>query len=209
MDERITSYYSGDETLYRKSIPTFGEVGFRHLHLEQDVPIIHEWVTQPYAVYWGMNGFTLEETMKAHQELLARPDYDILIGTRSDKAIFMMECYKASEDIIGSYYDALPGDYGMHILISPPEQGHRIHHFTWNVFSCVMDFLFNNPKVERVIVEPDVRNEKIHVLNKRAGFQYQKIIQLPHKTAHLACCTRQDYTNALYHTDNLKETSER
>ena len=56
-----------------------------------------------------------------------------------------------------------------------------------------MDYFFSLPYVERVVVEPDVNNEKIHVLNKKAGFVYQGEIQLPNKVAALAICTRENY----------------
>ena len=47
------------------------------------------------------------------------------------------------------------------------------------------------------MVEPDARNHKIHQLNKKAGFVFQKVLELPHKKAHLEFCTREDYYNAL------------
>jgi siderophore synthetase component len=83
----------------------------------------------------------------------------------------------------------------MHILIAPSE--HPITHFTWAAFTVLMDFMFSNPAVRRIVVEPDITNEKIHALNERAGFQYQKVIQLSNKTAHLAFCTKESYQAAL------------
>ncbi|ORM81024.1 hypothetical protein HA44_09880 [Mixta gaviniae] len=82
----------------------------------------------------------------------------------------------------------------MHILIAPAEK--PVAQFSWQVFSTVMDYLFSLPQVRRVVVEPDVRNEKIHRLNKRAGFRYQHTIDMGHKTAWLAFCQREDYQQA-------------
>ncbi len=44
---------------------------------------------------------------------------------------------------------------------------------------AVLDRLFADPGVERVVVEPDARNHKIHVLNARLGFQPAGEVALP------------------------------
>lgn len=60
-----------------------------------------------------------------------------------------------------------------------------------------MDFLFSHPDINRIVVEPDVRNDRIHRLNKRAGFVYERKVELPEKTAWLAFCTREQYRAAM------------
>ena len=121
--------------------------------------------------------------------LIATAHIQPFMGFFNGKPAFLVEFYKAKEDRIGAYYEAGEGDYGFHILMAPVEK--RIPDFTFHVFNVIMDFMFSEDKVERLIVEPDARNEKIHVLNKRAGFEYQGVVELPEKTAHLAFCTRE------------------
>lgn len=65
--------------------------------------------------------------------------------------------------------------------------------------------MFSDARVSRIVVEPDVRNEKIHILNKRAGFEYQQIIDLPNKTAYLGFCTREQYES---NNNNKKSSNE-
>lgn len=190
----ISTSSSDSKVVFRRAIAGLGEVCFRPLDIGKDMRTIHSWVTQPYAVYWGMEGFEFKKTVAAHKELLERSDYDIFIGMLNDQMIFMTERYKASGDLIASYYDAQEGDFGMHLLVAPPE--HRIPGFTWYVFSSVMDFMFSDARVQRVVVEPDVRNEKIHKLNRKAGFKYHGEIELPHKKAALAFCEPNDYKEA-------------
>ena len=93
------------------------------------------------------------------------------------------------------HYDVQPGDVGMHVLVAPADK--RIPGFTWAVFVQIMDFLFSDERVERVVVEPDVSNDAIHPINRRAGFVYHRQIELPGKTAWFATCTRVDYDAAL------------
>jgi RimJ/RimL family protein N-acetyltransferase len=61
---------------------------------------------------------------------------------------------------------------------------------------AVLDRLFQKPGVERVVVEPDARNTKIHALNERLGFQPAGVVDLPDKQALLSFCSHSDYLTA-------------
>lgn len=182
-------------TVFSKTIEDLGEISLRFLNLEKDIETIYNWVIRPYATYWGMQEYTFAEVKLAYQEIIESGHHDTFIGVLNNQPIFLMERYKASKDPIAAYYDVKEGDYGMHILVGPAEK--RIPNFTWNVFSTIIEYLFSDPRIDRIVVEPDVRNEKIHVLNKKAGFQYYKEIQFPHKKAALAFCAKEDYKKAL------------
>ncbi len=161
----------------------------------EDASLIHSWVTRDYARFWGMQDDSLEKVASFYQQLTAENPHAALIGCCNDQPVFLMEFYRASDDQIGKFYPAEPDDYGMHILIAPANN--PVKQFSWQVFTVVMDYMFSQPEVKRVVVEPDVRNNKIHPLNKRAGFRYQHTIDMGHKTAWLAFCQREDYQQAL------------
>ncbi len=180
--------------VFSRTIKDFGKIRLHRLDLDNDVEIIHQWVTKPYAEYWGMTNKSLDEVRSEYTKLISASHYEVFIGVYKNEPVFLMEKYKASEDRISKYYSPRDTDYGMHILIAPPKN--RIHGFTWNVFSTVLEYFFEQPNIDRVVVEPDVRNEKIHRLNKKAGFRYQKEIELPEKKAALAFCELQDYQEA-------------
>jgi RimJ/RimL family protein N-acetyltransferase len=181
------------EKLFEKSFKDLGVITFRAFQIEEDSIIIHKWVNMTYAIYWGMMGTTLEEFKSAYSKTLASGT-EVYIGEIDGKVKVLMEKYNVIE-YLKNYYNGSQGDIGMHILIGPSTQ--TIHRFTWNVFSSVMEFLFIDVSIDRVIVEPDIRNEKIHILNKKAGFEYQKQIQLPHKKAWLATCTRKQFKEVI------------
>ena len=61
---------------------------------------------------------------------------------------------------------------------------------------AVLGRLFSVPGVERIVVEPDARNTKIHALNERLGFQHAGVVALPDKEALLSFCHRSDYLAA-------------
>ncbi|MBG6130209.1 hypothetical protein IWQ47_001708 [Aquimarina sp. EL_43] len=187
-------------TVFSRTIKELGDIHLRLLDIEKDIEIIHDWVTRSYATYWGMQEYTLEEVRLAYQEIIESDHHDAFIGVLNNQPIFLMERYLAVKDPISACYEAKEGDCGMHILVSPIKK--KIPNFTWHVFSTILEYLFSDPQTNRIVVEPDVRNEKIHVLNKRAGFQYHKEIELPHKTAALAFCNKKDYKKALLREDN-------
>ncbi|WP_417785603.1 GNAT family N-acetyltransferase [Tenacibaculum sp.] len=183
------------QKVFSKEITGLGVISIRPFQLEIDTPMLHSWVTKPYAKYWGMLDKSLEEVRAEYQEIENSPHHHSYIGMLNDTPVFLMEQYKASKDIIANYYDVQENDYGMHVLVAPVEK--RMPQFTWHVFSTIIDYFFSLPQIERIVVEPDVNNDKIHTLNKKAGFEYQKEVELPHKKAALAFCTREMYQSAL------------
>lgn len=183
------------QTVFSKKITGLGIISIRPFQLEIDTPMLHSWVTQSYAKYWGMLEKSLEEVRAEYQEIENSPHHHSYIGLLNDTPVFLMELYKVSEDLVANYYNAQEKDYGMHVLVAPVKK--RIPQFTWHVFSTIIDYFFSLPQVERIVVEPDVNNQKIHMLNKKAGFVYQKEIELPHKKAALAFCTKEMYQLAL------------
>ena len=65
----------------------------------------------------------------------------------------------------------------MHVLVAPPVA--PIAGFTGAVFETILDSLFSDPLVDRVVVEPDVRNVKVQALNERMGFRKHSVVDLP------------------------------
>lgn len=171
-----------------------GLLTLRPLNLAKDAAVLHGWMTQPYASFWGMQNSSVGEVDAFYRDLTAGKPHAALMGEIDGQPRFLIECYPVQDDPLHEHYDVQPGDIGMHILLAPANP--PVAGFSWQVFSAVMEYLFSLPDVKRVVVEPDVRNEKIHKLNKRAGFRYQKQVQLTHKTAWLAFCQHEDFLQA-------------
>lgn len=192
---------------FTKTVPDVGTFSLRSLRIPDDVPVVHDWVSQDYAKYWGMRQKSLAEVEAMYREIVRPAHVHALLGFHDARPSFLVECYRPGEDSLAQYYDASPHDRGMHILVAPPEK--RIPQFTWHAFTTVIDYLFSEPGVRRIVVEPDIRNEKIQVLNRKAGFVGQKTIELPQtpttpgKVALLSFCTREDYAAAMRATEEV------
>lgn len=186
---------SDPRVLQARHIPGIGELAIKPFDIERHLPTAHAWLRSDHARFWGMQSLNAEQIRDYFQQLAAADDFDAFIGLHDDRPTFLMERYAPAAEAIGDHYDVQPGDVGMHVLVAPGEK--RIPGFTWAVFVQIMDFLFSDPAVERVVVEPDVANEGIHPINRRAGFVYHRQVDLPGKTAWFATCTRADYAAAL------------
>lgn len=191
-----------NQVLYR-SYTKMGILELVPFSLEQHGAWVYDWVKQPYAVYWGMGDSSYEAFQQSYQELLEPDHYHIYIGLIDGEAKFLMEQYDPFQDALATHFQMEIGDVGMHVLMAPVEQ--KVSGFTWTVFSNILEFIFTSSAHKRVIVEPDVRNKKIHTLNKRAGFKYQERVTLPHKTAWVATCTKEDFKLACDLEKSMKE----
>ncbi|WGL97992.1 GNAT family N-acetyltransferase [Arsenophonus sp. aPb] len=188
--------------LFKKTVTDIGTFSIRPLDLNEDITIISQWVNRNYAHYWGMQNYTSQQVKNFYQDLLNRQPNSVFTGSYQGKIVFLLECYWAQDDVISQHYSAEPGDMGMHILVAPPEE--KINQFTWGVFQTIIAFIFHNPAVKRIVVEPDIRNTKIHRLNIKAGFVYEKTVQLANKMAGLAFCTREQHQMALQSAPLIK-----
>ena len=169
---------------------------FRCVDAVADALLLHSWVTQPYASFWGMLASTVDGVGEEYSKIQATGHHHALLGINDDGVpAFLMEEYLPSASPLAAVYAVQEGDIGMHLLVAPPS-GDPQPGYTAAVMDAVLGRLFEKPGVERVVVEPDARNSKIHVLNERLGFQPAGVVNLQDKEALLSFCTRQDYLAA-------------
>jgi hypothetical protein len=172
--------------------PTFT---FRPVVPAEDAALLHRWVTHPKAVFWMMQDATPADVERAYTEIDADPHHHALLGLDDSGApAFLMEKYDPAHRELAGLYDARPGDVGMHFLTPPTDT--PVHGFTRAVITAVMAHLFADPRVERVVVEPDVRNKAVHALNEAVGFVPEREIDKPEKRALLSFCTRERFAAA-------------
>jgi RimJ/RimL family protein N-acetyltransferase len=170
-------------------------IDIRPLDVKNDIAIIHSWFLLDYAAFWNMQSMTIEEVQQFYSEVQKQSHTEAFVGFYKNRRSFLMECYRPECDEVGKHYQFKPGDIGMHFMVGPPET--RVSGFTRDVLRHVMAFLFYEKKASRVVVEPDIRNDKVHRLNAFVGFRYHDIIQLEKKQASLGLCTRESFLHTL------------
>lgn len=157
----------------------------RHLAL------LHAWVTHPRSVFWGMQDATVEQVHDEYARIAADPHHHALLGRADGEPAFLMERYDPAHSPLAGLPELRAGDVGMHVLVAPTDR--PVHGFTSAVLRRVMEECFADPSVRRVVVEPDVRNDKIAALNAAVGFVVCRTVDLADKTAALSFCTRADF----------------
>lgn len=171
------------------------------LEVDRDAEVLQRWVTHPRSRYWGMSSATVDDVRTAYSGIAAADHHEAFLGLRDGEPMFLTERYDPAHDPVGRTYRPMPGDIGMHVLVAPPDE--PIAGLTTAVFRTIMTFLFADPTVRRVVVEPDVRNDKILRLNERMGFRRERIVDLPDKQAWLSFCTRRQHDDALRLLDGI------
>ncbi|MEU3549017.1 GNAT family N-acetyltransferase [Streptomyces longwoodensis] len=167
---------------------------FRPLDPLSDGRLVHSWVTHPKAAFWMMQDARLEDVERAYREIAADEHHDAFLGERDGVPAFLMERYDPSHRELVGLYEARPGDVGMHFLT--PATDRPEHGFTRAVITAVMAYLFADPAVRRVVVEPDVANTAVHALNEAVGFVPEREVRKPEKRALLSFCTREQFLAA-------------
>lgn len=186
-----------------RSICRHGEFTFRLLRIPEDIPMLHDWFTRDYASFWLMQDKSEEEVQGIYQTLMESGHATAYIGSYHDKPAFLIECYDPRHDRVGQHYAVRAGDLGMHLFMGPAKE--RIAGFSLAAFKALMRFMFINLAAQRIVVEPDVKNHKIHALNQAVGFVCSGTVIFAEKLASLAFCTRQDFEQAI--RTPFKETS--
>lgn len=174
---------------------------FRRLAIPGDIPLIHGWFQQEHARFWCLQGASVAEVHDLYAAQLSSGFRDVHIGALNGEPVVLAESYDPRFDQLADHYRVQPGDIGMHICVAPARQ--PIRGFTHRAFQSVMDLMFDGLGARRVVVEPDMHNERIHVLNKKFGFVYRGNVQLREKVASLALCTHADYRTALQHLQEI------
>lgn len=186
-----------------------GTFSIRSFDGTEQAELVHSWTSAPYAGFWMMGDLSRDEVAKFYDDMNASEHHECYLGFHQDKPCFLIELYDPRHEPVGETYSPREGDLGMHILVAPGDQ--PVHGFTSSVFHTLMAYLFSRDEVKRIVVEPDIRNHKIHRLNRKYGFRHERVIQMGDKSAWLAFCTREQFQLALAsqnQTDQLQRLSQ-
>ncbi|MEU6077967.1 GNAT family N-acetyltransferase [Micromonospora sp. NPDC047074] len=176
---------------YRQDVDGFGLVTIRPLDPDTDIDLIHGWVSQERARFWGMRDAGRDRVEEIYRYLDSLTTHHAWLVHRDDTPVALFQTYDPAADPVGEYYEVLPGDHGTHLLIGAPtgiERG-----FTGTLLNVLFGFVFADPRHQRVIAEPDARNEKAVRRLLRTGFVAGPLIDLPEKQARLLFLDRETF----------------
>ncbi|MCI3153401.1 MULTISPECIES: GNAT family N-acetyltransferase [Streptomyces] len=193
--------YASRPAVHEQRVDGFGTVRVLPLDPAADAPLLHRWVSEERAVFWGMNGLTEQQVSEtyAHMETLGTHHAYLLVKDGAPAGL--LQTYEPEADRVGECYPVEPGDIGMHLLIAPPEPGEKRSGWTAGLAAAVSTYVLLVLDRRRVVVDPDVANEKAIARFTRQGFVAGPRVvlpeidlpdvYLPEKRAQLAFLTRE------------------
>ncbi|MFE8008356.1 GNAT family N-acetyltransferase [Streptomyces sp. NPDC057418] len=174
--------------VHEQEVDGFGTVRLVPIDPAADAGLIHGWVGQDRARFWGMTGASRDEVRETYAYLDSLTTHHGYLALRDGVPVALFQTYDPAADPIGECYDVQPGDFGVHLLMAPedtPRPG-----FTAGLLTALVTYVFSDPARLRIVAEPDAANEKAVARMVRAGFVLGPVVDKPEKRARLAFLSR-------------------
>lgn len=173
---------------YEETLPNLGRLCLVVLDPGRDAELVHGWVTQRRAAFWGMLDHSVDEVREVYEFIDSLSTHHAYLIQLDGRSIGLFQTYQPDADPIGERYPVQPGDFGIHLLMAPGKRPQR--GLTETVGKALLRFIFRDPAVQRLVVEPDVRNYLALRRMELSGFTFDGEIDMPDKRAQLAFLTR-------------------
>ncbi|WP_430378263.1 GNAT family N-acetyltransferase [Streptomyces sp. B1-3] len=189
------------EAVHTQTVPGFGTVRVLPLDPHADAPTVHAWVREERAAFWGMNGLTEDQVAEIYAHLDTLDTHHAYLLEKDGEPAGLLQTYEPEADRVGECYEVRPGDIGVHLLLAPAASGAPIAGWSSGLLSAVTSYVLRGLDRRRVVVDPDVDNEKAIARFLKQGFVAGEAVvlpeidlpdvQLPEKHAQLAFLTRE------------------
>jgi penicillin amidase len=173
---------------YTEKLPGLGVLRLIPVNPAADAALLHRFVTARHTTFWGMSGYTVDEVREVYEFLDSLTTHHAYLIVLDDEPIGIFQTYEPAADPVGERYPAQPGDIGMHLLLAPP--GRPPRGLVDALGPACARFLFSDPAKDRIVVEPDVRNDAALRRLRTEGFELSAEIDMPDKRAQLAFLSR-------------------
>lgn len=156
-------------------------VKMRRVDLEKDMDTLHAWLNEPHTIaQWKLN-HPIDLLRQHFQKALENRYQSLFIISIHEKEIGYAEVYDATHDRLANFCDIFPNDYGLHLLIGPPD---ALGKGNSELILCALcDYLFAVKKANRVLVEPHCDVKQFTILERKLGFSNNGYLSLPEKKA--------------------------
>jgi RimJ/RimL family protein N-acetyltransferase len=154
-----------------------------------DLELVHGWMQSPHVAAFWQQAWPRELWEKELRAQLAGVhSLPCLVG-REDLPLIYLEIYRAARDQVARCYPARPHDLGVHVAVG--DLGMTDRGLVRSLLPVLTAALFEaDPKCDRVLLEPDVRNKRAIASFQAGGFEVVDEILLPGKVSLLMVCER-------------------
>ncbi|MFJ8635133.1 GNAT family N-acetyltransferase [Streptomyces sp. NPDC093568] len=165
--------------VHEQVVDGFGTVRIRPLDPDADTDVVHGWVSQERASFWGMNGLTRDQVAEIYGHLAGLDTHHAYLVERDAAPVALLQTYEPEADRVSECYEVLPGDIGVHLLLAPAGPEGPRPGWTSVLLAVVASYVFHTLDRRRVVVDPDVRNEKAVARFLKQGFTAGPVVVLP------------------------------
>lgn len=193
--------YAARTAVHEQEVDGFGTVRVLPLDPAADAPLLHRWVSGERAAFWGMNGLTEERVAEIYAHMDTLDTHHAYLVLKDGTPAALLQTYDPDADRVGACYPVRPGDIGIHLLLAPAVPGEARSGWTGGLAAAIVTYVLRVLDRRRVVVDPDVANEKAIARFARQGFTTGPVVvlpevdlpdvYLPEKRAQLAFLTRE------------------
>ncbi|MET7480525.1 GNAT family N-acetyltransferase [Streptomyces sp. NPDC005648] len=155
------------------------DVRIRPLDAAADAEVVHRWVSEERAVFWGMNGLGRDQVAEIYGHMATLDTHHAFLLTRDGEPVALLQTYEPGADRVSECYAVRDGDIGIHVLLAPAGPGGARPGWTGELFEAIASYVLKDLGRRRVVVDPDVRNEKAVARFLRQGFVAGPVVVLP------------------------------
>ncbi|MFF5014050.1 GNAT family N-acetyltransferase [Streptomyces sp. NPDC001165] len=167
------------EHVHEQVIDGFGTVRIRPLDPAADAEVVHAWVSDERAAFWGMTGLTRAQVAEIYAHMAGLDTHHAHLVTKDGEPAALLQTYEPDADRVGECYEVRPGDIGVHLLLAPAAAGGPRPGWTAALLMAMSSYVLLDLDRRRVVVDPDVRNTKAIARFERQGFRRGPEVVLP------------------------------
>ncbi|RSS67586.1 GNAT family N-acetyltransferase [Streptomyces sp. WAC06614] len=174
-----TAATSARQPVHTQDVEGFGTVTLTPVDPAVDSALLHSWVCEERARFWGMNGASRELVQEIYEDVDRRDTHHAYLVRRDGEPVALFQSYDCAEDRVSECYEVQPGDIGVHLLIGPARSGVAEEGFSAALISVFITYVRSLPGTRRIVGEPDASNAKALARLERSGFTLGPEIDLP------------------------------
>lgn len=179
MSEQHPSPYASRAAVHEQELDGFGTVRVLPLDAAADAAVIHRWVSEERAAFWGMNGLTRDQVAGVYAHMDTLDTHHAFLVVKDGEPVALLQTYDPEADRVSECYDVEPGDIGVHLLLAPAGSEGARPGWTAALAGSLMAYVLLGLDRKRIVVDPDVGNEKAIARFLKQGFTAGPAVVLP------------------------------
>ncbi|WP_322501121.1 GNAT family N-acetyltransferase [Streptomyces rochei] len=173
------SPYTARTAVHEQELDGFGTVRVLPLDPAADAGVIHRWVSEERAAFWGMTGLTPGQVAGVYAHMDTLDTHHAYLVVKDGEPVALFQTYEPEADRVSECYPVQPGDIGVHLLLAPAGPEGARPGWTAALASALMAYVLVGLDRQRIVVDPDVDNEKAIARFLKQGFTAGPAVVLP------------------------------